>query len=260
MFRLLALALLVAVAAAAPAEIKKDPIDYDHDGVALQGWLVYDDSFSGQRPGVLVVHQWTGITDYEMMRAGMLAELGYVAFVADIYGKGVSPVPRSEAGQWAGKFRSDRPLFRARVGRALDVMKENKLVDSERTAAIGYCFGGGAVLELARSGAEVSGVVSFHGGLNTPTPEDAKNIKGKVLVLHGADDPVDPLTDVVALVEEMRAGGVDYHIVLYGDAVHSFTQPSAGSDKSRGSAYDEKADKRSWEHMKQFFEELFGKF
>ena len=140
---------------------------------------------------------------------------------------------------------------------ALDELKKNPNVDEKRIAATGYCFGGTAVLELARSGAPVVGVVTFHGGLDTPKPEDAKNIKGKVLVLHGADDPAVPPAQVAAFMEEMRKGGVDWQMVFYADAVHSFTKPAAGTDKSKGNAYNEKADKRSWEAMKSFFKEIF---
>ena len=147
--------------------------------------------------------------------------------------------------------------MRQRVLAALDELKKNPKVDEKRIAAIGYCFGGTAVLELARSGAPILGVVTFHGGLDTPTPGDAKNIKGKVLVLHGADDPYVPPEQVAAFQEEMRKGGVDWQMVFYADAVHSFTKPAAGTDKSKGNAYNEKADKRSWEAMKSFFKEIF---
>ncbi|MDK2972510.1 MAG: hypothetical protein PWP23_2265 [Candidatus Sumerlaeota bacterium] len=258
MRQLLATIALMLCVAAAPAEIRLEPVEYLDGETQLEGWVAYDDAIEGKRPGVMIVHQWTGITAYEKRRASMLAELGYVAFVADIYGKGISPVPRSEAGQYAGKYKGDLPLLRSRVNSALETMKAQPRVDASQTAAIGYCFGGTAVLELARSGADVDGVVSFHGGLSTPAPQDAKNIKGKVLVLHGADDPAAPMSEVVGLVEEMEAAGVDYHLTLYGEARHSFTQPMAGNDKTQTSVYNEKADKRSWEHMKTFFNELFG--
>jgi len=163
-----------------------------------------------------------------------------------------------EAGATAGKYKNDRPLLRQRVRAGLDQLLKVKNVDSSRVAAMGYCFGGTTVLELARSGADVKGVVSFHGGLGTPSPEDAKNIKAKVLALHGADDPNVPPPEVQAFQEEMRKAKVDWELVSYGGAVHSFTDWNAGNDNSRGAAYNEEADKRSWEAMKAFFQELFA--
>jgi dienelactone hydrolase len=239
------------------AEIKTEPVEYKHGDTTLEGFHAYDDSMPGKRPGVLVVHQWKGLGDYEKKRAEMLAKLGYNVFCADIYGKGIRPANPKDAGALAGKFKSDRELLRDRVKAGLDALKENKMTDEKKIAAIGYCFGGTTVLELARSGADIAGVVSFHGGLNTPNPSDAKNIKSKVLALHGADDPNVAAPEVASFEKEMREGGVDWQLVAYGGAVHSFTDWNAGNDNSRGAAYNEKADKRSWEAMKQFFAEIF---
>jgi dienelactone hydrolase len=239
------------------AAIKTEMIEYKEGDTTLEGFLAYDDSIVSKRPGILIVHQWKGVGDYEKKRAEMLAKLGYVAFAADIYGKGVRPATMQEAGAMAGKYKNDRPLLRKRVRAGLDQLRKAKNVDSSHVAAMGYCFGGTTVLELARSGADVRGVVSFHGGLSTPTPEDAKNIKAKVLALHGADDPNVPPPEVQAFEEEMRKAKVDWQLVSYGGAVHSFTDWNAGNDNSRGAAYNEKADKRSWEAMKSFFSELF---
>ena len=147
--------------------------------------------------------------------------------------------------------------MRTRAAAGLEVLRKQPLVDVQRLAAIGYCFGGTTVLELARSGADLAGVVSFHGDLTTPNPEDAKNIKGKILVLHGADDPFVPPAQVAAFEDEMRHANVDWELVKYGDAVHSFTNPGAGNDKSRGAPYNAKADQRSWEAMRTFFNEIF---
>jgi dienelactone hydrolase len=205
---------------------------------------------------VLVVHEWTDLGDYAKGRARMLAEMGYVAFAVDIYGKGIRPKTPREAAAESGKHKKDRQLMRARTQAGLDVLRQNPMCDSKRIAAIGHCFGGTCVLELARSGADVAGVVSFHGGLDTPNPADAKQIKGKVLVLHGGDDPHVPPKDVQTFEEEMRAAGVDWQLVAYGGAVHGFTNPASGNDKSRGAAYDAKADRRSWETMKVFFSEV----
>jgi dienelactone hydrolase len=230
---------------------------YQQGNTTLEGFLACDDAVQGKRPGVLVAHDWTGLGDYARTRAKMLAEMGYVAFAADIYGKAVRPKAPQQAAAESGKYKKDRKLMRARVQAGLALLAGNPLCDSKRVAGIGYCFGGTCVLELARSGADIAGVVSFHGGLDTPTPRDAKNIKCKVLVLHGGDDPHVPVKDVTAFENEMRAGGVDWQLVVYGGAVHAFTNPASGNDKSRGAAYDEKADRRSWQAMKIFFAEIF---
>ena len=248
---------LAAFAAVVRAEIKSQPIEYKQGDTVCEGWLVYDDASKDKRPGVLVAHQWKGLIAYEKRRAEMLARLGYVVICADIYGKGVRVDNPQDAAKLATKYKDDRPLLRARVNAAFDQLKKQPLVDARRTAAIGYCFGGTTVLELARSGADVAGIVSFHGGLNTPTPDDATRIKGKVLALHGADDPYVPPTEVAAFEEEMRKAKIDWQLVGYGGAVHSFTMKEAGSDNSKGAAYNEKADQRSWEAMKVFFAEIF---
>lgn len=251
---LIALGLIVSARAAIQTQI----VEYKQGDTTLEGVIVFDDAVKIKRPGVLIVHQWMGLSAYEKKRAEMLAQLGYVAFCADIYGKGVRPKDTSEAGPMAGKFKGDRALLRARVNAALDTFKKSELVDTKRIAAIGYCFGGTATIELARSGAELSGIVSFHGGLDSPTPSDGKNIKTKVLACHGADDPFVPAKDLAAFESEMRDNKVDWQLIAYGGAVHSFTQPMAGNDNSKGAAYNQRADKRSWEDMKQFFGELFN--
>ena len=240
------------------AKIVTQTIEYKQGGATLEGYLAYDDASTAARPGVLVVHQWLGLTDYEKHRAEQLAALGYVAFCADIYGKGVRPQNTSEAGVEATKYKSNRALLRLRVNAGLNVLKKNELVDPKRVAAIGYCFGGTTVLELARSGAELNGVVSFHGGLDSPTPADGKNIKCKVLVCHGADDPFEKPEDLAAFEKELRDATVDWRLIKYGGAVHGFTQPMAGNDNSKGAAYNERADKRSWLDMKNFFAEIFN--
>jgi dienelactone hydrolase len=244
-------------ALSARAEIKTEPVEYKEGETTLEGWMAFDDAVQGKRPGVLIVHQWKGLTDYEKKRAEMLAKLGYNVFAVDIYGKGVRPKSPQEAGAQAGKYKNDRVLLRKRVKAGLDVLTKSDRTDTKHVAAIGYCFGGTTALELARSGADISGVVSFHGGLSTPTPEDAKNIKAKVLALHGADDPNVPVSEVEEFGKEMHDAKVDWQLVAYGGAVHSFTDWNAGNDNSKGVAYNEKADKRSWEAMKQFFAEIF---
>jgi dienelactone hydrolase len=257
MEKLILTALVLACAGVARAGIHTQTVEYKQGDTTLEGFVAYDDAIKGPRPGILVVHQWLGLTDYEKHRAEMLAQLGYVAFCADIYGKGVRPQNTQEAGAQAGKYKTDRQLLRARVSAGLDALRQQPLVDPKRVAAIGYCFGGTTVLELARSGADIAGVVSFHGGLDSPTPADGKNIKCKILVCHGADDPFEKPADLAAFQNELRDAKVDWQLIEYGGAVHSFTQPMAGNDNSKGAAYNEKADKRSWEAMKQFFAEIF---
>lgn len=243
---------------ASSAAVQTKTVEYKQGDTTLEGVLVYDDAVKTKRPGVLIVHQWMGITDYEKKRAEMLAQLGYVAFCADIYGKGIRPNNTQEASTFAGKYKTNRTLLRDRVAAGLEVLKQNEFVNGEKIAAIGYCFGGTTVIELARNGSYVTGVVSFHGGLDSPTPADGKNIKCKVLACHGADDPFVSAKDLAAFESEMRDNKVDWQLISYGGAVHSFTQPMAGNDNSKGAAYNERADKRSWEAMKQFLNELFN--
>ena len=254
-----ALALSLSFLQLAKAEIKLETVEYKDGDTICEGAVAFDDANKTPRPGVLLVHDWMGAGDYAKSRAKQVAALGYVCFVADIYGKGVRPANPGEASAQAGKYKADRPLLRQRVNAALAELKKNSLVEKTKTSAMGYCFGGTTVLELARSGADVGGVVSFHGGLDSPAPADGKNIKGKVLVLHGADDPYVKAPDLTAFLDEMHSAKVDWQMVFYGDAVHSFMRPDAGTDKSKGAAYHEAADNRSWEAMKEFYAEIFAK-
>jgi dienelactone hydrolase len=256
---LLFCAVALAIAAGtADAKVKTQLVEYKEGTTVLEGYLAYDDAATGKRPGVLVVHAWMGLDDDAKKRAEMLAEMGYVAFAADIYGKGIRPKDRDEAAKQAGSYKKDRALLRKRVNAAFDTMVKNAKVDATKTAAIGYCFGGTTVLELARSGAKVGGVVSFHGGLDSPAPADGKNIKARVLVLHGASDQGIKADDKAAFEKELTDAKVDWQLVEYGGAVHCFTHKHAGSDASKGCAYDQKADERSWAAMRAFFDELFG--
>jgi dienelactone hydrolase len=239
----------------AKAAIVKKNVDYEADGKKFEGYLAYDDSLKAPAPGVLVTHDWLGVTDKTRERADQLAALGYVAFAVDIYGKGVRPKSSDEAGALAGSFKKDRALLRTRMENGLKALREQKNVDAKRLAVIGYCFGGTAALELARAGADVKSVVSFHGGLDSPHPDDGKKIKAKILALHGADDPFNSASDLAAFEDEMRKARVDWQLIKYGGAVHSFTDRTAGSDNSKGAAYNALADKRSWRAMKDFFAE-----
>jgi dienelactone hydrolase len=245
--------------AKAQAAIHTETVEYRQGDTVLEGYLAYDSSIKGKMPGVLIVHEWTGIGPYVKRRAEEIARLGYAGFAADIYGKGVRPKDAKEAAVQAGIYRADRKLMRLRAIAGLDQLKKFKFVDPQRIAAMGYCFGGGVALELARSGADISGVVSFHGTLDTPNPQDALNIKAKVLVCHGADDPYVSPEQVAAFQNEMRSAKVDWQMNIYGNAVHSFTNPDSGSDNSKGAAYNRKADLRSWEAMRSFFKEIFSR-
>ena len=234
-------------------------VPYKDGPTSLEGYLAYPADASGPRPLVLVVHEWWGLNDYAKGRARQLAELGYVAFAVDMYGKGVLAKDPATAGKLAGQFKSDRPAMRRRIIAALDAVKNDPHVDNKRVAAIGYCFGGTVVLELARSGADIRGVVSFHGGLDTPSPADGRNIKAKVLVCTGADDKAVPTSQIAALEDEMQPTNVDYEINIYGGAVHAFTNPAyAGADPAKNVAYNAAADHRSWQAMRNFLDEIFG--
>lgn len=245
------------LAVSAGATVKTALVEYKQGDQVLEGFLAWDDAVAGLRPGVLVVHEWKGLGAYARSRAEQLAQLGYVAFAADIYGKGIRPTTNDEAAKEAGKYYADRALLRARVNAGLEQLRKSAHVDTSRLAAIGYCFGGSTVLELARSGAAVRGIVSFHGGLMSPTPEDARNIKARVLACHGGADPYVGPEEVAGFQREMTDAGVDWQLNVYGGAVHSFTNPEAGDDPVRGAAYNANADHRSWEAMKQFFAEIF---
>lgn len=245
-----------AAAIPAAAAVRTEVVEYRDGDQICEGFLAWDDGVKGKRPGVVVVHEWMGLNDYAKDRARQLAGLGYVAFAADIYGKGIRAKDANEAGRLAGKFKGDLPLLRSRARAAFDTLAKNPRVDVAKIFAMGYCFGGTTALELARGGAPLAGVVSFHGGLATKNPADAKNVKGPVLVLHGAADPYVPPAEVAAFQKEMDDAKVDWQMVFYAGAVHAFTNPAAGNDPSKGAAYDAKADRRSWEAMKAFFAEL----
>ena len=253
------LAVVLLAAGAAQGAVKTQEVEYQHGDTKLLGYLAYDDAQQGKRPGVVVVHEWMGHNEYARKRAEQLAGLGYVAFAIDMYGKGVRAKDAKEASQMAGRFKNDRKLMRDRARAGLDVLKQQQNVDASKLAAMGYCFGGQVSLELARGGADVAAVVSFHGALDTPTPQDAVNIKGRVLALHGAADPFVPPEHAHAFIKEMEDGKVDYQFVAYGpNVLHGFTNPANKGSPMQGVAYDEKSDKRSWDAMRAFFTEIFG--
>lgn len=251
-------AIVLASGAAARAAIKTETVIYKEGQIQAHSFLAYDDSLSGKRPGVLVVPEWWGLNDYARHRAEMLARLGYVAMAVDIYGDGKTTVDPKQAGAWSGELKAgDRGELRARIAAALAKLKGQPRVDPDRTAAIGYCFGGTTVLELARSGADLSGVVSFHGGLDTSKPAQPGQIKAKVLACHGANDPFEPPAQVQAFEDEMRNAGADWELNVYSGAEHGFTNPDADSFHIKGLAYNAEADRRSWQAMRDFFKEIF---
>lgn len=251
--------LIMAMALPAYAKVVTKTVPYMEGATALEGALVYDDATKARRPGVLVYHTWMGPGAHELKHAKLLARMGYVAFVADIYGKGVRPADSKEASAMAGKYFADRTLMRARARAAYDQLSANTMVDPMRMGGIGFCFGGTALLELARSGADLKGAAVFHGLLDSPTPQDGRNIKAKLLILHGADDPYVSAKNIAAFQDELRAAGVDWQMIYYSGAVHAFTDESAGTDNSKGAAYNPVAYRRSWQAMTEFFREALSK-
>jgi dienelactone hydrolase len=259
MRRWFVIAMMVGMVMSAQAKLHSEAVIYHDGGTALQGYLVYDDAVSGPRPGVLVAHEWWGLNNYPKHRADMLAQLGYIALALDMYGNGYVAATQPDAQAKATGLYANPALMRSRARAGLEVLRRHPLCDTTRVAAIGYCFGGKVALELARDGAPLTGVVTFHGALKTANPDDAKNIKAKVLVCHGGDDPFVPAADVAAFEDEMRKGGVEWQVNVYGGAVHAFTNPASGNDPTKGVAYNAAADKRSWEAMKNFCAEIFVK-
>ena len=243
----------------ARAEVVVKTVDYKQGDAVLEGVVAYDTAGPAKKPGVVVVHDWMGVSADTRKRVEQLARQGYVAFAVDIYGKGVRPTNAKEAAAQATKYKSDRKLLRARAAAGLAELASMPNVDTSRVAAIGFCFGGTTALELARSGADLVGTVAFHAALDTPNPDDARNVKGKVLVLNGGDDPSVPPAQVQAFEQEMRGAKVDWQLVSYGGAVHAFTVVGAGNDPSKGFAYDARAERRSFKAMEDFFAEIFAK-
>jgi len=241
-------------------EIQTEVVEYSDGDVVLEGFVAWNPKAvaGAKAPGILVVHQWLGLTDYEKSRCKQLAELGYVAFALDIYGQGIRPDNVADASKQATIYKTDRALYRHRLKLGLEQLRAVPGVAPNQIAAIGYCFGGTGAIELARSGADIAGVVSFHGGLDSPSPADGKNIKAKILVEHGADDPFVPAAEIEAFKKEMNDAEVDWQMNLYSGTVHSFTQPMAGNDNSAGAAFNQQSDRRSWASMRNFFDELFA--
>jgi len=237
-------------AGAARAELKKQWIDYKDGDKPLSGYLVYDDAVSGRRPAVLLAHSRAGMSEATLRDSDMIAKMGYVVFAADIFGKGILPKEVPEMQALTAIYNQDRPLMRKRATAGFDVLKANPLVDATRLAVIGYCFGGTVAVELAETGIPIVGMISVHGSFRNFTPEAAKNIKGRVLILHGAEDPVAPLTEVSALVEQLRAAKVDFELQLFSGTQHAFTNPQNASEQ--------RADREYKVAVPRFLKEVFG--
>jgi dienelactone hydrolase len=234
-------------------------ITYNDTDVMLKGFVAYDDNITGKRPGVLVMPEAFGLGKNAKARAERLAGLGYVGFGGDPFGDGQEFTALPDAMKVAGALMADPTKFRARARAALDKLASLPQVDPNRLAAMGYCMGGTFALELARDGAPLRGVVSFHGGLQTQRPAAAGQIKAKILVCHGAEDPMITMPQVTGFVDEMTAARADWELISYGNTVHSFTNPDADGTMMPGIRFNAQSDARSWLAMKNFFEEIFAK-
>ena len=232
-------------------------VDYRADAAHLRGYLAFDEAMTGPRPGVLVFHEGLGLGEFAMARARRLAELGYVAFAADMFGDRRQARNLQEVAKLVGDLRSEPATLRGRGRAALAALAAMPEVDASRMAAIGFCFGGSVVLELAREGTDLKAVVSFHGVLTTTMPAAPGKVKASVLVLTGADDPLAPPEQVAAFEAEMRAAGVpDWQLISYGNTLHGFTNPAADGSMLRTALYSAQADRRSWASMRSLFDEV----
>lgn len=253
---LLAAVMLLGVSLMSQAAVKTEIVAYQDGDTVLEGLLAYDDSVSGKAPGVLIVHEWWGLGEHPKESARKLAAQGYVAFALDMYGKGKLTDKMADAAAWSGEFKQNPDLAQNRFQAAYDYLTSLDRVDKSKVGAMGYCFGGTIVLEMARLGMPLKGVVSFHGGLGTVQGGGAKNIAAKILVCHGADDPLVPPAEVAAFQEEMRVSKADWQFIAYGGAVHSFTNPEATGEALPAAKYHEPAARRSWDAMSTFFGEV----
>jgi dienelactone hydrolase len=258
-FTIILLVMLVVLSSAQAAVVGKD-VEYRDGDTLLKGFLAYDDSVSNKRPGILVVHEWWGHNEYARNRARMLARLGYTALAVDMYGDGKRADHPDDAGKFAGELRENMDLAESRFRAALLLLQEQDSVDPDRIAAIGYCFGGGVVLEMARRGVELDGVASYHGSLGTSSPAESGKVVARVLVFNGADDPFVSGEQIVAFRKEMDEAGVDYRFVSYPGVKHSFTNPDAdvyGKKFDLPLEYNADADRASWSETQEFFREIF---
>ena len=244
------------LASSAIAEVRTRTVDYAHEGVKLQGFLAWDDRSDAKRPGVLVIHEWWGLNDYARQRAMQLAEQGYVAFALDMYGEGKVTKHPDQAGAWMKEIQQNLAQWVQRADAGLQVLKQQPVVDTQKLAAIGYCFGGATVMQMAYAGIDLDAVASFHGSLPTPA-EDAGDIKPRILVAHGNADPFVPPEKVDAFRQALEDAGAHWTMMEFGGVKHSFTNPSAGDYGIEALAYDAQADKQSWQMLLWLFEDTF---
>jgi dienelactone hydrolase len=255
------LMIMLLISGAAQAALREQPIDYRAGDTTLKGYLVWDDKFAGKRPGVLVVHEFWGLNDYARTRARMLAELGYTALAVDMYGDGKVGAHPKEASEFMNAVLSHADIAQSRFVAAKGLLAQQPSVDPSKIAAIGYCFGGGTVLMMARMGVDLKAVVSFHGMLGTQTPAQPGQVKARVLVETGADDQMAPAADIDAFKKEMTAAGVSYQVDVYPGAKHGFTNPEADNVARQFElpvGYNADADKKSWQAMQKLFQQVFG--
>jgi dienelactone hydrolase len=239
------------------AEVRSKAVAYQDEDVPLTGYLYWDDAVQGKRPGVLVIHEWWGLNDYAKKRARMLAELGYVAFAADMYGNGHVTDKPDQARDWMQEVTADVEGWRHRAGLGLQQLEDSGMVDEDRLAAVGYCFGGATVLQMAYGNAPVKGIVSFHGGLPAAPEESKGKIGPKILVLHGNQDSFVSPEVADNFRAKLEEAGANWEMDIYGGARHSFTSPEASKYGMENLRYDPQADARSWARMQAFFDEIF---
>lgn len=250
-------ALGVSLASGVVAEVRTRVIDYTHGDTKLQGFLAWDDAAPGKRPGVLVIHEWWGLNDYARQRAVQLAEQGYAAFALDMYGEGKVTTHPEQAGAWMKEINENLAQWVERADAGLAVLKEQPVVDTRKLAAIGYCFGGATVMQMAYAGIDLDAVASFHGSLPTPAQDVKTGIKPRILVAHGNADPFVPEDKVVAFRHALEAAGADWTMIEFGGVKHSFTNPTAGNYGIEALAYDAQADKQSWQMLLWLLQDTF---
>jgi dienelactone hydrolase len=261
-FFAITMVLVFAGSGLAETKIEGKTVEYSAQGVVMKGYLAYPENIKGKQPGVLVVHEWWGLNDYARKRARMLAELGYTALAVDMYGDGKQAMHPDEAGKFASELMKNFDVAKARFMAAMDFLKQQPTVDPKRIAAIGYCFGGGVVLNMARQGVDLQGVASFHGSLTAVKPAQPGMVKAEILVLNGADDKFVPPEQIEAFKKEMKSARADFQFISYPGAIHSFTNPEAdevGKKFNLPLAYNADADKKSWLELQKFLDKIFRK-
>lgn len=239
--------------------IRGEEVEYQSDTTLMKGYMAWNEQLTGKVPGIIVIHEWWGHNDYTRERADMLAEMGYVAFAIDMYGEGKQAKHPEEAGKFAGMVMKNMPEAKARFNAAMEVLKSNEQVDPEKIAVIGYCFGGSVALTMANAGADVDAVAAFHSGIALPVPP-GEDLKARVLVCNGADDPMVTQEDVIAFKAAMDKAGANYEYIAYENAVHAFTSKGAdalGEEFGLPLAYNEEADRKSWEALRSMLDEVF---